>query len=70
MAMRKENIGREPFLVFEKRIAERSQAGSGIENDDALAAANFDARCVSAVTDRIWARTGDTSPDPPKPDPH
>jgi hypothetical protein len=70
MAVRKENVGIETFLISDKRITKRSQSGSGVEYDDTFAAANFNARRVSAIPDRVRSRTGDASPDSPKPDPH
>jgi hypothetical protein len=70
MAMRKENIDIEKFLVSDKRITKRSQSSAGIENDNTLAAAHFDAGRISAITDRVRAWTGNASSDSPEPDPH
>jgi hypothetical protein len=70
MAVRKENVGIETFLVSDKRITKRPQSSPGVEYDDTFAAANFDAGRVSAIPDRVRSRTGDASPDSPEPDPH
>jgi hypothetical protein len=70
MAVRKENVEIEAFLVSDKSVTKPSQSSPGIEDDNTFAAANLDAGRVSAITDCVRSWTGDASPDTPKPDPH
>src|SRR5581483_759946 len=63
-----ENIGVDRAAPLHQPVAERPDAGAAVEDEKAVAAANFDARGVAAVADRIRAGTGDASPDAPKPD--
>jgi hypothetical protein len=58
-----ERLGLE-FL--KQRDAELAQAGAGIEDDDVLAAADFDAGGVAAITDGSPPRRGNRAANAPK----
>ena len=68
--MRNKNIDVAYFLVLEQLDAERAQSGSGVKNEDTVAAADLDAWRVAAVTHRSRAGTGNASSDSPEPNPH
>jgi hypothetical protein len=70
MTVRDENIDVPDGFVLDQFQAERAQAGTGVENQNALAAANLDARSIAAVTNRRWAGAGNASSDTPKSNPH
>ena len=70
MAMRDENINITYSRIFQKFNAERAQSRSSIENEHVIAATDFDARSVAAITNCRWTRTRDASSDAPEPNPH
>lgn len=68
--MRDENINITYSRIFHKFNAERAQSRSSIENEHVIAATDFDARSVAAITNCRWTRTRDASSDAPEPNPH
>ena len=55
------------YLLHE-RLPQPANAGAGVHDDDLIADANLDARCVSAVDGSVRARCGDGTADAPEPD--
>src|SRR6476660_362245 len=70
MAVRDEDINITYVGVLQKLDAERAQSCSRIENEHTVAAANFDARSISAIPDCRWTGTRDATSDAPEPNPH
>src|SRR6185312_5233761 len=70
VAMREEDVDVADFLILDQRIAERAEPGAGVEDEDVLAAADFDARRVAAIADCLRSRAGDASAHAPEPNPH
>jgi hypothetical protein len=55
------------YVEFGEELAtERTQAGAAIENDDLVVGADFDAGCISAVTNGGRTGSGDGAADAPE----
>ena len=60
-------LGRALLAEFlDERLAQKPQAGAGVENDDFVAAADLDAGSVAAQTHRVPSRRGNGAADAPK----
>ena len=65
MGMREKMIRIHHAAIIE-RVAEQAKPGPGVEDQQPVAAAHFDAGGVSAVTGGGFARTGDAAADAPE----
>jgi hypothetical protein len=68
--MRDENIDVADALVLDEIKSKWAQPGAGVENENVITTADFDAGRVAAITNCRWTGTGDASSDTPKPNPH
>ena len=60
MRVRKQQrqVKRAALEFLQQRLAQPAQAGAGVEDDEVMAAADFDASGVAAITHRVRAGAG------------
>jgi hypothetical protein len=66
MAVGEEKVSVERGAGFEQSIAERTQAGAAVENQDVLATPDFHAWGITPVPDGAGTRARDTAANPPE----
>ena len=70
VAMGEENLDLAARAVLHQRVAEWQQAGTGVEDQDVIAAGDFDARRIAAIANGVGTGTSDTAPHSPEPYTH
>ena len=66
MAVAEENVGVEPALLVDQRLAEVADAGAGVEDEHMVAAADFHAGRVAAIAGGARSGTRDAAAHAPK----